>query len=730
MPGVRTAVTLNDQMTAGFLRMAEAIKKTCKGFESMQKISSRAVDTENLEDGAEALKKQAQQAENVTREMAGVAEATKEAAEGANELNNNLNNSVNTSSNLLGKLLGVAKALGSMYVIKKTVDFLKDCFDLYNAQLRAERQLQVSMENMGASAEDYYKVIAKAQEIQSKGMYGDEAMIGAAGEFATYFSDADAITTMMDTLTNYAAGMSLGEEVGMEEMVNYATNLGKIATGSYDAMTKKGFEFTEAQKAVIDGTATEAQYVEVLGDDYLTMSEDMRTAAAVANVIDANWANLYATMSNTPTGKIAALKNAWGDLKETIGGGLVPAIVQFATIATRVITGLTKLVQGLKTHWGQIRVVIIMVGIALGVYAGYLAVVHAKTIALTIAEWAKIAAHFVAAFAAAMAAMAEELLAGATLKEAAATAQATMAQYGFNASIFACPIFWIIAGIIGIIAAITALVRHFNIFGSQSTSVMGTVVGLIFVAGAAVRNFATLVANIARLIVSVVQSCCNNIKAAFSMAINGVIGFFYRLLSVATSVIARIANALNKLPFVHLDTSGLTAAADNFAAKSAAAYDRAGEAANTLKGGIKGAVSNWAANKISYVSYTAAFQSGAAKVDGIGGAEDLGWDYGGGAGDLGDAVADIADNTGGGGSPAGQTAENTGKMADDMEDILEYMVDIAERETVNRFTTADIYIDQTNNNSIASGLDLDGIMEQWNDDFTEILQVAAEGVHV
>ena len=105
-----------------------------------------------------------------------------------------------------------------------------------------------------------------------------------------------------------------------------------------------------------------------------------------------------------------------------------------------------------------------------------------------------------------------------------------------------------------------------------------------------------------------------------------------------------------------------------------------------------------------------------------------------GGGGIAEAVDEIAANTaGGGGSPAGSTAGNTGKMADAMdvmEDILEYMVDIAERETVNRFTTAEIHIDQTNNNSIASGMDLDGIMEQWNDDFTEILQVAAEGVHV
>lgn len=80
----------------------------------------------------------------------------------------------------------------------------------------------------------------------------------------------------------------------------------------------------------------------------------------------------------------------------------------------------------------------------------------------------------------------------------------------------------------------------------------------------------------------------------------------------------------------------------------------------------------------------------------------------------------------------GDTAGNTASMADSMnslEDSLEYLVDIAEREAINRFTTAEITIEQTNNNNISSDMDIDGVMEKWNSDFTEILETAAEGVH-
>ena len=60
---------------------------------------------------------------------------------------------------------------------------------------------------------------------------------------------------------------------------------------------------------------------------------------------------------------------------------------------------------------------------------------------------------------------------------------------------------------------------------------------------------------------------------------------------------------------------------------------------------------------------------------------------------------------------------------------MKYLRDIAERETINRFTTAEITIEQTNNNNISSDMDIDGVMEKWNTDFTEILETAAEGVH-
>ena len=55
--------------------------------------------------------------------------------------------------------------------------------------------------------------------------------------------------------------------------------------------------------------------------------------------------------------------------------------------------------------------------------------------------------------------------------------------------------------------------------------------------------------------------------------------------------------------------------------------------------------------------------------------------------------------------------------------------DLAEREVINHFTTAKVEVEMTNNNSISSNMDLDGIVEYLGDKVTERLEAVAEGVY-
>lgn len=75
---------------------------------------------------------------------------------------------------------------------------------------------------------------------------------------------------------------------------------------------------------------------------------------------------------------------------------------------------------------------------------------------------------------------------------------------------------------------------------------------------------------------------------------------------------------------------------------------------------------------------------------------------------------------------------NTAAMRDSMEtseEELKYMRDLAERDTINRFTTAEIKVEMPVNASINSELDLDGIVAHLEDKVYETMVIAAEGVH-
>lgn len=80
----------------------------------------------------------------------------------------------------------------------------------------------------------------------------------------------------------------------------------------------------------------------------------------------------------------------------------------------------------------------------------------------------------------------------------------------------------------------------------------------------------------------------------------------------------------------------------------------------------------------------------------------------------------------------GDTADNTGKMADSMElanEDLEYLRKIAAMEWKKEFTTANITVDMSNYNTINSDSDLDGIVTKLSEKLTEELNAVANGVY-
>lgn len=324
--------------------------------------------------------------------------------------------------------------------------------------------------------------------------------------------------------------------------------------------------------------------------------------------------------------------------------------------------------------------------------------------------------------------------AAAEAMQAGATFTATAAQYGLNAALMACPLTWIILLIIALIAVIFAVCSAIAKMTGVANSGFGVICGGVNVVIQFFKNLGLTVANIALGIGNAIAALGSNMMTAFHNAICSIQSWFYNLLSTALSVIEGICAALNKLPFVEFDYSGITNAADDYAAKAAEAegnkqdYTSIGDAFNDGMSTFDTFQDGWASD---------AFDAGASWGDGV--ADSVSNMFsGGGAGDI-DLTGGIdpsfldssnfAQNAGNG---IADTADNTGKIADSVDissENLKYLRDIAETEAINRFTTAEIKVEMTNNNNVSSNMDIDGMVDYLSTGLLEAMEQAAEGVH-
>ena len=670
----------------------------------------------------------------------------------------------NIISNAVGAFLGVA-------TVRKTFDFLTDCTQAFDTQLNAETQLMSVLANMleddytahlaietsadigglnfiqnginemvvpvyaETSALDaaFAQITDKAAAIQSRGIYSDEVMIAAA-EFSTYFSDPDAVGMMMDTLANYSMGMENGvSEVDTATMVNYATNLGKITGGAYDAMSEKGFVFSDVQRAIIDGTASQSQVTAQLGAEYANMSADMQAAAAITQVIDEYWAGLYDTMSATPEGQIVQMLHTWGKMQEVIGGQLYPYVLLFVdtinanwpTIAT-IVQGITSGLQfmlgvlnwllqaaiavggGIAENWDLLAPIIYGVTGALAVYGAALMINKGLELASTAAKIGQYLATYAQATATGVA--------------VSATVAETAAQQGLNTAILSCPVFWIVAGIVALVAVFYLAIAAINHFAGTSISATGLICGAIAAAGAFIGNIfmagLELILGVFATLYNTFAMVANFFGNVFNDPVAAVAHLFFDLVDNVLSMLQTLASAIDTI--------------------------FGGGLADKVQG-WRDNLSVWVDDKFgAQVEIMGQFNTADFLSDyrfGYADAFNAGYNWGDnlnlfGVQELDMSAYDMLNkgNWNNMDSSLQEIAANTGNMAHELsmtDEDLKYLRDIAERETVNRFTTAEIVVNMGGiTNQVNKLDDLDGIITHLVDGVNEAVEIAAEGVHM
>ena len=395
----------------------------------------------------------------------------------------------------------------------------------------------------------------------------------------------------------------------------------------------------------------------------------------------------------------------------------IEALSMVAGIALEIFDLLVGVAGAVADNWSWLSPIIYGVAAALAVYYGWLLLTKG-------AEMAMAAVHGIVAVAKGIMAAATMLVTGATWAE-------TTAQYGLNAAMYACPIVWIIILIIALIALFYAAVAAVNKFAGTSVSATGIICGAFMVALAFIGNIFValwnLVVDVFVLIYNLVATVANFIGNVFTDPIGAVCRLFFDLADTVLGILQALASAIDAI------------FGSNLAGSVQGWRDSLGGWVDDTFGKGEEVMAKMNADdmKLGRFEYGAAWDAGYSFGEGIDesianfdpsslfntnvpGADDyanLG-NYGSGIGGIGSGVDDIAGNT--------------GKIADSMditEEDLKYLRDIAEQEAVNRFTTAEITIEQTNHNTVSGKMDLDGIVSGLTDAANEAVDRIAEGVH-
>lgn len=622
------------------------------------------------------------------------------------------NQSIRNGENAYDGLGSRIKQLVGMYTgvqgIKMAVHFISDTTSLQNIQSEAETKLGAIMrQRMGASPADIQSIKELTAAQQALGVVGDEVQLSGAQQLATFLSSTDALNTLIPAMNNLAVQQN-GVNVSTQDAVNIGNMMGKVMQGQVGALTRVGVTFSAAQEKV------------------LKYGNEQERAATLAEVITNNVSNMNAIMANTPQGQIQQMANTWGDIKEVVGARLYPAMMQFfATVnanmpaAEMAVMGFAGVLSDIIPIVGQ--VIESMVGAAGFIqdnWAWLGPVIGGVTAALITYKGVVIAYNTVQAISnslKAVAAARAALNAGMNIAEAAATKIATGAQVGLNAALLACPITWIVGGIILLIATIYAGVAVFNKFAGASVSATGIIAGAFGVLGAHIYNTVIYFWNIIAEFINFFYNVWNDPIAAVQI-------LFYDLASNVIGYVSNMAHAIedviNKIPGVEVS---ITAGLDRFQNQITSAAQNAKSEAEW-----KEIVKTRDFKDLSSAALDA-YDWGAAKEAGFKNLFNGSNEAGAGYDATAQAAADnIALNT-------GNTAGNTAKMADSMDimdEDLKYMRDAAEQEVINRFTLAELKVDVKNNNTLTKKTDFDDMGRALAAFTGEFLASAAEGGHI
>lgn len=706
MATIRSQMVLNDGISGALKRITNGLSTTLNAFEQVQRASGRAVDVTQIQAARAALAE-------ANRDVDNMAEAYRRAAQQEEVLNKGLRNGASAADGLLGKVKGIVTTLAAGAGAKAVLG-------LSDQLASSSARLSLIVDDGGSVDALEQKIMASAQ--RSRASYlGTMQTISKLGlQAGDAFNSNDELIRFTELLNkNFViGGSSATEQAAAMYQLTQAMGSGRLQGDEYRSIIENAPMLAGAIEEYMRNVQGATGAMKDWSSEGLLTADVIK--AAVFNSADEvearfqqmpmTWGQVWTQMQNKA---IAAFDPVLSKLNqvanserfETVTDGIVSGLATIAAVAGVVLDLLISGGSLVVDNWSWLEPIV------WGLVAAFVAY---NTVAL-ITNGLNAAT-----------ALAEGVKAAALAMSTGATFAATVAQYGLNAALLACPITWIVLLIIALVAAFYAAVAAINHFAGTSLSATGIVMGAFAVAGAFIINLILGVVNfvigIGVELYNLIATFANFFANVFNDPVGAIINLFAGMFDFILGIVQSAASLIDTV--LGTDMSSAVAGFRNTVATKV--EEIVGDQVEVME---KLNASDYQIQRIEYGDAWAAGNSlGRGIEDAVGGLFnfDLGAAENYGA-DSPFALDDISNN-------AALTAANTGATADALTattEELEYLRDIAERDAINRFTTAEVKIDMTGmQNRIEGGADLDGVISALTDGFTEALLTAAEGVHV
>lgn len=693
MGRVQSSLVLNDRMSKVLGRINKAMGAVLDSFEAVQRASGRSFNSASIVNARREIG-----AANAA--LNGMEQSYRDCNSQQERLNKRISQGSLAADGLLGKIKGVASAYLGMKAVKGVVG-LSDTMTQTGARL--------SMMNDGSQTTEELDAMIYASAQRARGSYlGTADSVAKLGLMAgdAFSSNKETIAFMEQVNKQFkiAGTSATGIEAAMLQLTQ-AMGSGVLRGEEYNSILEQAPNIIQAIAKYMD--VPKGKLKEMAADGKITASIVKAAMFACADETDAKfesipktWSDIWTSMKNRAIKalnpvltKINQLANS--ERVQRAVDGILRVFSVLAIVLAQVFEGACAVYDFVANNWSWIGPIVMGIVGALLIYKGTLLAV--KAIETT-------------------AAVAKGILAGATTLLTGATWGAKAAQDGLNASMWANPIALVIAVILILIAAFVLLWEKCEGFREFWADMWRKNMGFLLWAYNNVvvpvgNKYLDFQSKVARAVSNFARWCVNayydmiiaitDAVASLMKKMSGVVDFYNKIASAMGGVTITVEAFEAYSDLMEKKRSGALAVIDK--------YENTYGNERQLQKLDEDKVNAWLdgeRDKIKDFTISGWLE---------GQLEELKKGFSG----SGAGISQIAEHT-------GEIAENTGKSKEE----LSYLRDIAEREAINRFTTAEIRVDMTGmTNRIDSSMDIDGVISYFTDSVEEALVTAAEGVY-